>query len=329
MRQKALFYHAGCPVCVDAERSLANALDPMRYQVEIVHLGEQSGRLDEAASMGVKSVPALVIGGQSLHINFGASLADLRGGCAMKHILFASILAALSGAALAHDGKQHGGGIQAKANAATQADFDIIHARITTEGNIATFHMAVSGNAGKTHPAATGKLAGSDVFSYVWPTTIDPYAVGFEHGSGILALAVTAHPDFDDTPLYDENGDGKRGNDGDLWHSHWVVLQPNAACGKDALAVVDIPEGSKPRLPRTWPGLPLLLDSPGWDPTFEGKSVEVHIPFDDIGVVEAAGFDGVTAGLRVNASVHAPLLCVTNVFKVASGDLSLPGKPNR
>jgi hypothetical protein len=28
----------------------------------------------------------------------------------------------------------------------------------------------------------------------------------------------------------------------------------------------------------------------------------------------------------VNASVHAPLLCVSDVFKVASGDLSLPGR---
>jgi len=37
-------------------------------------------------------------------------------------------------------------------------------------------------------------------------------------------------------------------------------------------------------------------------------------------------FDGVTAGLRVNADLHSPLLCVTNVYDVASGDLSLPGK---
>jgi predicted outer membrane protein len=36
-----------------------------------------------------------------------------------------------------------------------------------------------------------------------------------------------------------------------------------------------------------------------------------------------------TAALRVNASVHNPLLCVAKVFKVASGDLSLPGKVNK
>lgn len=248
----------------------------------------------------------------------------------MKRTLLTWVLALTTGLAHAHDAGKHAGGIQAKPSTAVKvADFDIIHAKITTDKNIATFHMAVSGKAGKTRPAATGKLAGSEVFSYVWPTTIDPYAVGFEHGSGILALAVTAHPDFDDTPLYDENGDGKLSNDGDLWHSHWVVLKPTPVCGKDALAVVDIPEGSKPRLPKTWPGLPLLLDSPGWNPTFEAQKVEVRVPFDDIGMVAASGFDGVTAGLRVNDSVHAPLLCVADVFKVASGDLSLPGKPNR
>lgn len=65
------------------------------------------------------------------------------------------------------------------------------------------------------------------------------------------ALAVTSHPDLDDTPLYDENGDGNRNNDGDLWHTHWVVLKPNEVCGPGALAVVDIPEGQKPRLPKT------------------------------------------------------------------------------
>ncbi|MGB0219322.1 MAG: hypothetical protein ACPGJF_08325, partial [Sinimarinibacterium flocculans] len=108
-----------------------------------------------------------------------------------------------------------------------------------------------------------------------------------------------------------------------------VVLQPDASCGKDALKVVDIPQGAKPRLPKTWPGLPILIDSPGWQPTFNNETVEVRVPFDDIGVVEAGTFDGVTAALRVNASVHNPLLCVVDVFKVASGDLSLPGKVNQ
>lgn len=78
MRQNAVFYHAGCPVCMEAEQGLAHALDPQRYDVEIVHLGEQRARLDEAEAAGIRSVPALVIGGVPMHVNFGASLAELR-----------------------------------------------------------------------------------------------------------------------------------------------------------------------------------------------------------------------------------------------------------
>ncbi|KAB7623409.1 hypothetical protein [Alkalilimnicola sp. S0819] len=216
--------------------------------------------------------------------------------------------------------------IETTPDKAVHASFDIVRSRMTTEGNVAVFHMEVSGQAGESRPAPSGKLAGSDVFSYVWPTSIDPAVVGFEPEAGILAFAVTAHPDFDDTPWFDENGDGDLNNDGNIWHSHWVVLAPDDACGKDALKVVDIPEGAKPRLPKTWPGLPILIDSPGWSPVMDGATVEVRVPFDDIGEVADGSFDGVAAALRVNASVHAPLLCVVDVFKVASGDLSLPGK---
>lgn len=228
-----------------------------------------------------------------------------------------------------HNGVSHHGGIHSPKQAAVMSDFDIVHAKVTSDKHTATFHMAVSGQAGKTKPEASGKLAGSHVFSYVWPISLDSYEVGFEKGAGILALAVTAHPDFDDTPLYDENGDGNTGNDGNIWHSHWVVLQPNDVCGKGALGVVDIPADSHPRLPKTWPGLPILLDSPGWNPTFNHGVLEVKVAFDNPEVIKDMKFDGVTSGLRVHQSVHSPLLCVANVFDVVSGDLSLPGHINQ
>lgn len=79
VKTRAVFYHAGCPVCVEAERQIALALDPSRYDVEIVHLGEQRARIDEAERLGVRSVPALAIGGLPFHINFGADLAALKG----------------------------------------------------------------------------------------------------------------------------------------------------------------------------------------------------------------------------------------------------------
>jgi len=246
----------------------------------------------------------------------------------LNFLLFPTLITvALTGCAIADTG--HDGGVASKKGGVVLSAFDIVHTRITTQGNTAVFHMAVSDRAGGSKPAATGKLAGSDVFSYVWPTSIDSYEVGFEGKAGILALAVTSHPDFDDTPLFDENGDGNTQNDGNIWHSHWVVLQPNERCGEGALGVVDIAEGAKPRLPKTWPGLPILLDSPGWQPLFTQDTVEVNVPFTDISAVEQGMFDGVTAGLRVNESTHAPLLCVVNVMDVVSGDLSLPGKVNQ
>lgn len=76
--KKAVFYHAGCPVCVSAEKSVAQAIDAKQYQVEIVHLGNEKARIAEAERAGVKSVPALVLDGASFHINFGASLSDLK-----------------------------------------------------------------------------------------------------------------------------------------------------------------------------------------------------------------------------------------------------------
>jgi hypothetical protein len=35
MKTKAVFYHAGCPVCVDAEQNIAQALARNRFDIEI------------------------------------------------------------------------------------------------------------------------------------------------------------------------------------------------------------------------------------------------------------------------------------------------------
>jgi len=121
--------------------------------------------------------------------------------------------------------------------------------------------MTTAGKAGEDIPQSTGRFGGSVVWFYVWPTSLDASAVGFEAGIGILALAATSHPDFDDTPFFD------------------------------------------------------------------GAEIEINVTFSnpDISNAIGASSDGVTSPLRVNADLHAPLLCVENVFDVASGDLSLPG----
>ncbi len=77
MKQKAIFYHAGCPVCVAAESKIADIIDRNRVDLEIVHLGKAKARISEARAAGVTSVPALVVDGAALHINHGADLSAL------------------------------------------------------------------------------------------------------------------------------------------------------------------------------------------------------------------------------------------------------------
>lgn len=79
MSTQAIFYHAGCSVCVSAEQALAGSLDPARFDVEIVNFADAPERIPEAEALGVKSVPAFVVGGVPFHINFGASMADVKG----------------------------------------------------------------------------------------------------------------------------------------------------------------------------------------------------------------------------------------------------------
>lgn len=75
---KSIFYHAGCPVCISAEQDIIDLIGVENLQ--IIHFGKDSDKIEEAEKAGVKSVPALLTpNGNVLHINFGASLADVRG----------------------------------------------------------------------------------------------------------------------------------------------------------------------------------------------------------------------------------------------------------
>ncbi|MBZ0215146.1 MAG: hypothetical protein K8F25_01210 [Fimbriimonadaceae bacterium] len=227
---------------------------------------------------------------------------------------FATTSAALAGtSAYAHE-------ITSPTDSSKQQPFDIVSASASTDGRLTTFMMEIAGAAGSITPQAIGKLTGAKVDAYVWPTKLDPSVVGFDKGSGIPALAITAHPDFDDTPLFDENADGDPANDGKSWHSHWVVLNEEKACGA-GLKVRDVSPG-KDLLPATAPGLPIALDSPGMSPLLNGDIIKITVPLSG---AESINFDAVTAELQVNEKGEAPLLCVIGVRDVASGDLSMPG----
>jgi hypothetical protein len=220
----------------------------------------------------------------------------------------------ISGALSAHT-------IDAEKGNSKASAFDITSATATTDGRLTTFMMELAGTAGSIKPKSIGQLKGAKVQAYVWPTSLDPSTVGFDAKSGILAMAITAHPDFDDTPLYDENNDGDPANDGADWHSHWVVLTKDASCGA-GLKVRDVSPGVD-LLPDTAPMLPIALDSPGMSPVLSGRMAKITVPLKDS---KSVSFDAVTAELQVNVEGKAPLLCVSGVHDIASGDLSLPGR---
>ena len=211
-------------------------------------------------------------------------------------------------------------------------DFDITAAavRYDTDLDLLIFEQRVAGTAGQTVAVAAGQLDGAPVLGYVFPTSLSPEAVGFGATTGIVALAATSHPDFDDTPLWDENGDGDYGNDGVRWHTHWVVLVEDARVpGK--LSVKEFQQAEAVVLPPTNPGMPMYMDSPGHSVVTRADAIRVIVPASRIRFGDTApafSFDAVTCYMRVSAPATGtrdlPMLGVYEVFDVLSGDLSLP-----
>jgi hypothetical protein len=216
-------------------------------------------------------------------------------------------------------------------------DFDLTAASVThlAELDLLVFEQRVAGTAGGTVPTARGQLDGAPVLGYVFPTSLPASAVGFGAAEGIVALAVTSHPDFDDTPLWDENGDGNFGNDGVRWHTHWVLL------GKDArvpggLSVKEFTRADAVVLPPTAPPMPMYMDAPGFTVSTSGQALKVLVPASRLRLEGAPAFrfDAVTCYMQVHApkaghgdahgKAEKPMLGVYDVFDVLSGNLSLP-----
>ena len=192
---------------------------------------------------------------------------------------------------------------------------------------ITIWEITVDGTAGKTTPTKVGQLDGAPVLGYVFPTNLKPTDVGFHQTDGIVALALTSHPDFDDTPLWDENSDKVFNNDGIIWHPHWVILVEDKRVG-GGLSVKQFKKDDKTVvLPPTNPGMPMYMDSRGYPVKTHGNSMKVLVPDYRINNQTDFSYDGVTVFMKVNTSLdNVPMLGVYEVFGVASGDLSLPYK---
>ena len=195
------------------------------------------------------------------------------------------------------------------------------------EWGVTVWEIQVHGSAGATVSVQAGQLDGAPVLGYVFPTTLESTDVGFGKTDGVVALALTSHPDFDDTPLWDENNDGVYANDGVVWHPHWVVLQEDSRV-KGGLSVKQFKKADNTVvLPPTNPGMPMFMDSPGYPVKAHDHTITVVVPDYRINNRSDFNYDGVTAYMRVNTSdPELPMLGVYDVYSVASGDLTLPYK---
>lgn len=214
-------------------------------------------------------------------------------------------------------------------------DFQIKSVSVKHSADIAAtiWEITVKGTAGKTTPIPAGQLNGAPVLGYVFPTTLKPTDVGFGDTKGIVALALTSHPDFDDTPLWDENTDRNFANDGIIWHPHWVILTEDKRV-EGGLAVKQFdPKDTSVILPPTNPGMPMYMDSPGFQVITKGNTIKVVVPDYRMNNKTDFSYDGVAAYMQVNTGGEGghgggdkPMLGVYKVYSVASGDLSLPYK---
>jgi hypothetical protein len=198
---------------------------------------------------------------------------------------------------------------------------------------VTIWEIKVDSLAGNTTPKPAGQLNGAPVLGYVFPTTLKSTDVGFNQTDGIVALALTSHPDFDDSPLWDESIDGIFDNDGVVWHPHWVILVEDKRVA-GGLAVKEFKkDDSSVVLPKTAPNMPMYMDSPGYNIITKGNSIKVVVPDYRIKNRTDFKYDAVTCFMEVNTgdgvtqhndSGAMPMLGVYKVFSVASGNLSLP-----
>ncbi|MEM0516989.1 hypothetical protein [Aequorivita flava] len=206
-------------------------------------------------------------------------------------------------------------------------DFKITKAEVInhTQLDVLVWEITVAGTAGATTPTPAGKMNGAPVLGYVFPTSLKSTDVGFSETNGIVALALTSHPDFDDTPLWDENMDTRYDNDGVIWHPHWVILVEDKRV-EGGLAVKQFKKGDTTvKLPPTNPGMPMYMDSPGYGVKAMNNIIKVVVPKYRINNQSNFNYDGVAAYMQVNTeNMDKPMLGVYNVYSVASGNLSLP-----
>ncbi|MGV3661481.1 MAG: hypothetical protein ACO1TE_14930 [Prosthecobacter sp.] len=239
-----------------------------------------------------------------------------------KFSLSALVLLSFITTLLACDVKLHNDPAFASSASLKIKDVSVEHNK---ELDLMVFSMELEGPAGKVVPQAFGQLDGAPVLAYVFPTTLKAADVGMGEAEGIVALAITSHPDFDDTPLWDENENGRYDDDKVTWHTHWALLAKDDRV-PGGLAVKEFKKEDKSVvLPPTNCGMPMYLDAAGHSVVERGNTLRAIVPATYLRHKTSFNFDGVTCYMQVNTSCMArPMLGVYAVYSVASKNLSLP-----
>lgn len=187
---------------------------------------------------------------------------------------------------------------------------------------LVVFQLRLAGQAGGTAPATRGSFDRAPVLAYLFPTSLKPGDVGFDVVPGTVTLAITSHPDFDNTPLWDENIDGNYKNDGAVYQAHWMILT-NDQRVPGGLAVREV-EQADAKLPPTSPEMDLYLDSPGFGVVTDRDTLRVLVPIRRINNQIDFRYDAATAYLEMNTSDPSrPRLGVYRFYSVLGGELNL------
>lgn len=214
-------------------------------------------------------------------------------------------------------------------NLGKSEDFNIKAARILYNKAFSTleFEITVAGKAGNTKPTPIGKFDMAPVLGYVFATNLKSQDIGFSPTEGIVALALTSHPDFDDTPLWDENLDKKFDNDGIIWHPHWVILVKDTRV-PGGFSVKEHKKAERVTKPKTAADMPMFMDSPGYPVATQGQYIRVSVPAYHVGNKTSFKFDALSCYMQISApaggGMDKPMLGVYNVFNILSKNLSLP-----
>ncbi|RYG15745.1 MAG: hypothetical protein EOO07_14720 [Chitinophagaceae bacterium] len=212
-------------------------------------------------------------------------------------------------------------------------DFNIKSASIVHNKLNSTleFQLTVEGNAGATQPQPIGKFDMAPVLGYVIPTTLKAEDIGFSPTEGIVAMAITSHPDFDDTPLWDENMDKNFANDGILWHPHWVILIKDQRV-PGGFSVKEHKKAEVVSKPKTAPNMNMYMDSPGYAVGTVGNKIGMSVPLYHVNNKTNFKFDALACYMQISApdgktmdkEHDKPMLGVYNVYNILSRDLSMP-----